>query len=81
MDLEVLTCDQPIIWETHSKTVFQQVRELRVQFNEAFTNLYYGVRRNGVRERAWGRIVGEHLDLTTLRSDHQVRVTVEAQPE
>ena len=56
------------MWETRSDIVFQQVRELRLKFNEAFTNLYYGVGRNGVRERAWGRIVGGHLDLTTLRS-------------
>ena len=68
VNLEVLTCDEPIIWETHSDIVFQQVRELRVKFNEAFTNLHFGVGRNGVRERAWGRIVGGHLDLTTLRS-------------
>lgn len=68
MNLEVSTCDEPIIWEIHSETVFQQVRELRVQLNEASTNLYFGVGRNGVRERAWGRIVGGHLDLTTLRS-------------
>ena len=68
VNLEVLTCEEPIIWEIISEVVFKQVRVLRVKFNEEFTNLYFGVGRNGVRERAWNRIVGGHLDLTTLRS-------------
>ena len=68
VNLEVLTCNEPIIWEIHGDTVLKQVRELRVRFDEAFMDVYFGVGRNGVRERAWGRITGGHFDIKTLQS-------------
>ena len=33
-----------------------------------FLREYFGVGRNGVRERAWGRINGGHFDMKTMRS-------------
>ena len=66
LNLEVLTCDEPIIWEASSQIVFQQVRDLRTKFNEDFIDQHFGVGRNGVRERAWGRINGGHFDMNTL---------------
>ena len=36
--------------------MFQQVRDLRTKFNEDFIDQHFGVGRNSVRERAWGRI-------------------------
>ena len=66
LNLEVLTCDEPIIWETRSHIVFQQIREFTIKFSEEFIDQHLGTGRNGVRERAWGRINGGHFDMNTL---------------
>jgi hypothetical protein len=68
VNLEVLTCGEPIIWNNASEDVFKAVRELRVEFDDTFIDNFFGIGRNGVRERAWGRVIGGHFDLATLRS-------------
>ena len=67
-NLEVLTCGEPIEWVTASEEVFCAVRGLRIKFDDVFIDTYFGAGRNGVRERAWGRVIAGHFDLTTLRS-------------
>ena len=44
------------------------IRQFRTRFNEIFIKQYFGEGRNGVRERAWGRINGGHFDIKTMRS-------------
>ena len=68
INLEVLTCGEPIVWITSSEEVFCAVRGLRTKFDDSFVDNYFGMGRNGVRERAWGRVIAGHFDLTTLRS-------------
>ena len=68
VNLEVLTCEEPITWETVGEIVQEEVQHLKVEFNEAFLDKHFGVGRNGVRERAWGRINGGHFDLKTIQS-------------
>jgi hypothetical protein len=68
VNLEVLTCGEPIIWNNRSEDVFKAVRQLRVEFDDTFIDHHFGISRNGVRERAWCRVTGGHFDLTTLRS-------------
>ena len=63
-----MICREPIIWNNRSEDVFKAVRELRVEFDYKFIDNRFGIGRNGVRERAWGRGIGGHFDLTTLRS-------------
>lgn len=67
LNLEVLTCDEPLIWETKGDAVQKYVRNLTIRFDEAFIDSYFGVGRNGVRERAWKRITGGHFDFNTLQ--------------
>jgi hypothetical protein len=68
VNLEVLICGEPMIWNNASEDVFRSVRELRAEFNDTFIDIFFGFGRNGVRERAWGRVIGGHFDLITLRS-------------
>ena len=68
INLEVLTCNDPILWEINSATVFGQVRNLTTAFDEDFILRYFGAGRNGVRERAWRRVHGGHFDLMSLQS-------------
>lgn len=68
INLEVLTCNEPLIWEINGEIILNQVQKLRTKLDEAFIDNYFGVGRNGVRERAWGRITGGHFDLKTLQS-------------
>jgi hypothetical protein len=68
VNLEVLTCEEPIIWETVGDVVQEEVQKLKIAFDEAFLDRHFGVGRNGVRERAWGRINGGHFDLKTIQS-------------
>ena len=68
INLEVLTCNDPILWEIDSAVVFGQVRALSTVFDENFIEQYFGGGRNGVRERAWRRVHAGHFDLRTLQS-------------
>jgi 5'-3' exonuclease len=72
VNLEVLTCNEPIIWEVNGNTIFGQIKNLTTSFNEAFINQHFSDGcngpRNGVRERAWGRVNGGHFDLLTIKS-------------
>lgn len=68
IDFEVLSCKQPIIWETSSSTVFQKVKELRISFDEEFIIKHFGTDRNGTKEKAWDRIENGHFNLRTLES-------------
>ena len=68
VNLEVLTCGETLIWLNASHEVFQLLRNLTVKFNDTFIDEHFGVGRNGVRERAWGRVNAGHFDLSTLRS-------------
>lgn len=65
---EVLSCNQPIIWETNSSIVFQRVKEVKIKFDEKFIDQHLGTDRNGVKEKAWERIEKGHFDLRTLES-------------
>ena len=66
--LEVLTCNEPIIWVEEGPVVLQLVQDLRVVLDKTFLKEYFGVGRNGVREQAWGRINGGHFDIKTMRA-------------
>ena len=68
INLEVLTCSEPIVWETDSAVVFDSVRNLTTVFDEKFITEYFGEGRNGVRERAWRRVHAGHFDLRSLQS-------------
>ena len=68
VNLEVLTCNEPIIWVEEGPVVLQLVQDLRMALDETFLKEYFGVGRNGVRERAWGRINGGHFDIKTMRA-------------
>lgn len=67
VNLEVLTCGEPIICNNRSEHVFKAIQELRTEFDDTFIDNHFGIGRNGVRERAWGRVIGGHFDPTTLR--------------
>ena len=69
INLEVLTCNDPILWEIDSAVVFDQIRDLTTVFDENFIEQYFGGGRNGVRERAWRRVHAGHFDLRTLQSE------------
>ena len=68
VNLEVLTCDEPIVWEANGDMIFKQIKDMRTRFDEQFIDLHFGTGRNGVRERAWGRINGGHFDISTFQS-------------
>jgi hypothetical protein len=66
--LEVLTCEAPLNWDKNGQRVIEQIKDVEIRFDEDFILKYFGDGRNGVRRRAWGRIVGGHFDLKTLQS-------------
>ena len=68
INLEVLTCSEPILWEADSSIVFNHVRNLTTVFDEKFITENFGEGRNGVRERAWRRVHAGHFDLRSLQS-------------
>ena len=68
INLKVLTCNDPILWEIDSAVVFDQIRDLTTVFDQNFIEQYFGGGRNGVRERAWRRVHADHFDLRTLQS-------------
>ena len=68
VNLEVLTCRTPLVWEVNSSIVFDHIRDVPTSFDEDFINKYLGAGRNGVRERAWRRVHAGHFDLRTFQS-------------
>ena len=68
VNLEVLTCNEPILWLEDGADQLRLIQQLRTPLDEEFLKEYFGVGRNGVRERAWGRINGGHFDMKTMRS-------------
>ena len=68
VNLEVLTCNEAILWLEDGAEQLSLIKQLRVRFNGEFINKYFGVGRNGVRERAWGRINGGHFDIKSMRT-------------
>ena len=68
VNLEVLTCGSPLVWEVDSSIVFNYIRDVPTVFDEDFINKHFGAGRNGVRERAWRRVHAGHFDLRTFQS-------------
>ena len=67
-NLEVLTCNEPLVWVDDGSIILNAIQKMKTKFNDKFVDEVFGVGRNGVRERAWKRINGGHFDIKSIRS-------------